>query len=32
MKKKWWHFAVAFVLGGFFFAPVLNGIKQLVGR
>ena len=32
MSKKHWHFLVAFVAGGFLFAPVVNAARRLVGR
>ncbi len=30
--RKHWHFAVAFVLGGLFFAPLVGFAKNLVGK
>lgn len=32
MKKKWWHYAVAFVAGGFLLAPLVGALKGLTGR
>lgn len=32
MSKKHWHFVIAFVAGGFLFAPVWNGLRRAAGK
>ena len=32
MGKKHWHFLLAFVAGGFLFAPILGGLRGIFNR